>query len=121
MASADRVARVSAAQELHEERLLEFPNVVGTGTGYRQLRGRFGTEVCVQAFVQAKLDPSELPEWAIVPREVHLGEERIRVDVIDVGFVYAAQDTTPLPAGARRLQHRTPRSCRREHAWRLGV
>ena len=102
MASADRVARVSAAQELHSERLLEFPNVVGTGTGYRQLRGRFGTEVCVQAFVQAKLDPSELPEWAIVPREVHLGEERIRVDVIDVGFVYAAQDTTryrPVPGG----------------------
>ena len=102
MPSQDRVARVSAAQELHAERLLEFPNVVGTGTGYRQVRGRFGNEVCVQVFVQGKLDSSELPEWAVVPREVHLGEERMRVDVIDVGFVFAAQDTTryrPVPGG----------------------
>ena len=76
--------------------------MVGTGTGYRQVRGRFGNEVCVQVFVQGKLDPSELPEWAVVPREVHLGEERMRVDVIDVGFVFAAQDTTryrPVPGG----------------------
>ena len=102
MPSQDRVARVSAAQELHAERLLKFPNVVGTGTGYRQVRGRFGNEVCVQVFVQGKLDSSELPEWAVVPREVHLGEERMRVDVIDVGFVFAAQDTTryrPVPGG----------------------
>ncbi len=94
MANPDRVAHVGAAQELNAERLLRFPNVVGTGTGFRQLRGRFGNEVCVQVFVQGKLDPSELPEWAVVPREVHLGDERIRVDVIDVGFVFAAQDTT---------------------------
>jgi Peptidase family S64 len=102
MANPDRVARVSAAQELHAERLLKFPNVVGTGTGYRQLRGRFGNEVCVQVFVQGKFDPSELPEWAVVPREVHLRDERVRVDVIDVGFVFAAQDTTryrPVPGG----------------------
>ena len=102
MANPDRVARVTAAQELHTERLLKFPNVVGTGTGYRQLRGRFGTEVCVQVFVQGKLDAAELPDWAVVPREVHLGDERVRVDVIDVGFVYAAQDTTryrPVPGG----------------------
>ncbi len=102
MPSQDRVAQVSAAQELHAERLLRLPNVVGTGTGYRQLRGRFGNEVCVQVFVQGKLDPSELPEWAVVPREVHHGAQRMRVDVIDVGFVFAAQDTTryrPVPGG----------------------
>jgi hypothetical protein len=102
MANPERVARVSTAQELHADRLLALPNVIGTGTGYRQVRGRFGNEVCVQVFVQGKLDPSELPEWAIVPREVHLGDERVRVDVIDVGFVFAAQDTTryrPVPGG----------------------
>ena len=65
MPSQDRVARVSAAQELHAERLLKFPNVVGTGTGYRQLRSRFGNEVCVQVFVQRKLDPRELPVRSI--------------------------------------------------------
>lgn len=102
MANPDRVARVSAAQELHAERLISLPNVVGTGTGFRELRGRITSEVCVQVFVQGKLDPRELPEWAVVPREVHLGEDRMRVDVIDVGFVFAAQDTTryrPVPGG----------------------
>ena len=79
MANPDRVAHVTAAQELHAERLLKLPNVVGTGTGFRQLRGRIGTEVCVQVFVQQKLDAAELPDWAIVPREVHLGDERVRL------------------------------------------
>jgi len=102
MANPDRVARVIAAQELHTDRLLSLPNVIGTGTGYRQRRGRFGTEVCVQVFVQRKFPASELPQSAVIPSDVHWGEDRVRVDVIDVGFVFAAQDTTryrPVPGG----------------------
>jgi hypothetical protein len=91
------------AQELNASRLMAFPNVVGIGTGYRQRRGKYGTGLAVQVFVQRKYPLAELPDWAIVPREVGgVDGQGVPVDVVEVGFVYAAQDTTryrPVPGG----------------------
>lgn len=99
----DEIRGILQAQELNAHRLLALPNVVGIGTGYRQRRGKFGMEVCVQVFVPRKYPVGELPDWALVPRDVPgAGGRAARVDVIEVGFVYAAQDTTryrPVPGG----------------------
>jgi hypothetical protein len=99
----DETAAVLRAQELNADRLLSLPNVIGVGTGYRQRRGKYGTSLSVQAFVSRKYPLNELPDWAIVPRTVAGIEGKdVAVDVIEVGFVYAAQDVTryrPVPGG----------------------
>lgn len=103
MPVSERVLRTLAAQELHLDRLLALPNVVGVGTGYRERGGKQTSEVVVQTFVQRKYPDDQLPPWARVPPDVTDEEgARVRTDVIDVGFVYAAQDTTryrPVPGG----------------------
>lgn len=103
MARQSRVSQVMFAQELHTENLLTLPNVVGTGTGYRQKNGEFTNEVCVQIFVERKYPLDQLPPGTIVPAEVTGGEARpIRTDVIEAGPLDAFQDTTryrPVPGG----------------------
>jgi hypothetical protein len=103
MTTHEEIRGILRAQELNTERLLSLPNVVGTGTGYRQQKGEFTDEVVVQTFVQQKYPVDHLPDWAIVPREVTGPEgEPIPIDVIEVGFVYAAVDPTryrPVPGG----------------------
>lgn len=104
MVERDNIVRVMRAQELNSARLMALPNVVGTGTGFCQRRGKFTTELVLQVFVQRKYPRQQLPDWAVVPTEVAAVDDGppVRVDVIEVGFVYAAQDTTryrPVPGG----------------------
>ena len=120
MPSEDRVARVSAAQELHTERLLKFPNVVGTGNRLQTgARARFGNRVCAAGFVQGKLDPASCPsgQWFHVRsiwRRAHARRrDRRRLRLRGAGH-------HPLPAGARWVQHRASGPRRRQHSWRLG-
>ena len=91
------------AQELHTESLLTLPNVIGTGTGYRQKNGEYTNEVCVQIFVERKYPLEQLPPGTIVPTDVTAEEARpIRTDVIETGPLDAFQDTTryrPVPGG----------------------
>lgn len=101
--SLDNIIAVMRAQELHTKQLGALPNVIGTGTGFRQTKGEFNDEVVVQLFVERKYPVSHLPDWAIAPKEVTGSKgEAVPVDVIEVGFVYAGQDTTryrPVPGG----------------------
>jgi hypothetical protein len=103
MATTEHVNRIRLAQAMHGRWLLALPNVVAVGTGYRQRSGQYTREVVLQAFVQCKYPAAELPDEALVPREVQGPEGRpVRIDVIDVGYVFAAQDTTryrPVPGG----------------------
>lgn len=103
MANSDLTLAALRVQELHEPNLLSLPNVVGTGTGYRERRGKVTGEVVVQVFVNRKYPRDHLPDWAMVPETLPgAAGDAVRVDVIEVGFVYAAQDTTryrPVPGG----------------------
>jgi hypothetical protein len=101
--SLENIVTVMRAQELNARQLAALPNAIGTGTGFRQTKGKLSEEVVVQLFVERKYPVAHLPDWARAPREVTGPDgERIPVDVIEVGFVYAAQDTTryrPVPGG----------------------
>lgn len=103
MSAQEGIGEILRAQELNSERLRSLPNVVGTGTGYRQRNGEITDEVVLQVFVQRKYPDDHLPDWAMVPREVAgLQGGPVPVDVIEVGFVYAAIDPTryrPVPGG----------------------
>ncbi len=103
--STARILETQRVQDLNAERLYELPNVIGLGTGFPQTGGEFKTTrgPVVQVFVQRKYPDAELPDWARIPRELPgIDRARISVDVVEVGFVYAAQDTTryrPVPGG----------------------
>ena len=103
MARPSRENVVRYAQEANQEQLLDFANVVGVGTGLRIRNGEFTDEICVQVFVQRKLDPEALAAWQTVPSRVPGYEgANIRTDVVEAPVPDALQDTTryrPVPGG----------------------
>lgn len=81
MFSTQRTAKIALIQEQHDARLMQFPNVVGTGIGYRQRNGNNTDELCLVVMVSQKLERSALPAEAILPREL----EGAPVDVVETG------------------------------------
>lgn len=81
MIRARRTAEIAAVQERHDARLMQFPNVVGTGIGYRQRKGQTTDEMCLVVLVSQKLKRSALPVQAILPREL----DGVPVDVVETG------------------------------------
>jgi hypothetical protein len=76
-------ARAAAVLARHQDRLLGYPNVVGTAVGLRTRGGRPSDERCLVVYVQRKVPESELAEEEVLPREV----EGVPVDVVEVGRV----------------------------------
>lgn len=91
--------RVSQVKERFKETILRKPNVVGVGTGFKEVRGRRTTELCVVALVRVKVPRAGLTEEALVPSRV----EGIPTDVVEVGELRAEQARTdrwrPAPGG----------------------
>lgn len=91
--------QVRQAKTFHKAALLNRPNVVGVGVGYKTTGKRETDELCVIVMVQQKLPPAGLPLEAIIPQEV----AGVRTDVIQVGFVRALDVPTdrwrPAPGG----------------------
>ena len=81
MNSDERRAKIAAIQERHDACLMRFPKVVGTGIGYRQRNGQITDELCLVVMVSQKLERSDLPDQAILPREL----EGVPVDVVESG------------------------------------
>ncbi|MEW5761827.1 MAG: hypothetical protein AB1776_01340 [Bacillota bacterium] len=71
------------ALEDHRDRLLELPNVVGVGIGYREVGGERTPDLAVVVFVEKKLPPDALPRAQLVPRRVN----NLPTDVVAVGKV----------------------------------
>lgn len=92
-------------------RLLQKPNVIGVGSGYREKGGKKTDEKAIIVFVTKKVAPHRLNGEAIVPRTLQ-GQ---RVDVMEIGEVRfmeqeipAAQeeDEAPPQGGGRRSRQR---------------
>ena len=85
MDEAKRMAEIAAAQARHDERLLRYPNVVGTGIGYRQRNGEATDELCLVVMVSRKLERRELAAEDTLPREL----DGLPLDVIETGAFVA--------------------------------
>jgi hypothetical protein len=90
-----RETLVRYAQELNQESLLQYPNVIGVATGFRERAGKLTEEIVVQVFVERKLADKELISARVVPKQV-TGYEgaTVRTDVIETTVPEAQQDTT---------------------------
>jgi len=90
---------VSQVKERNKETILEKPNVVGVGTGFKEVRGRRTTELCVVALVRVKIPRAALTSEELVPARV----EGVPTDVVEVGELRAEQTRTdrwrPAPGG----------------------
>ena len=87
------------AKEAHKDELLQLPNVVGVGVGFRETGGQITDEVVVTVLVEEKVPEAALTSDETVPKEV----SGVRTDVIAVGVLRALQSPTdrfrPVPGG----------------------
>jgi hypothetical protein len=90
---------VGRVVDRHKELVLSKPNVVGVGTGYKEVRGRRTDEICVVALVRQKIPKAGLPPEALVPTKL----EGVSTDVMQVGELKALASRTerqrPVPGG----------------------
>ena len=92
-------AEVGRVKELHVEAILEKPNVIGVGMGYKVTRNRRTDELSVVVLVRQKLPEAGLRPDDMVSRDL----DGVATDVIEVGDVRALQARTdrwrPAPGG----------------------
>ena len=81
MESEAQAAKIAAVQAKYDDNLLQFPNVVGTGIGYRRRKGESSGELCLVVMVTRKIPSAELPPDAILPQEL----DGIAIDVLETG------------------------------------
>lgn len=87
------------AKEAHKHELLDRPNVVGVGVGYKVAGAATTTELSVMALVRRKVPRAGLTPEALVPKTVG----GVATDVIEVGDLRPLQARTarwrPAPGG----------------------
>ncbi len=81
MIGARQMAEIASVQKRYDASLMRFPNVVGTGIGYRQRKGQTVDELCLIVLVSQKLKRSDLPDDAVLPSEL----DGAPVDVVETG------------------------------------
>ena len=104
MARRSRETHVRHAQELNQDALLGYPNVIGVATGFRERGGKLTDEIVVQVFVERKVADAQLNPADVVPQRVTGWEGApVQTDVIETTIPEAQQDTTryrPVQAGS---------------------
>jgi hypothetical protein len=79
--------------------IMEKPNVVGVGIGYKETSKLRSDELCITVLVRRKLPVDALPSAALVPQQL----EGVKTDVVEVGDLKAHQARTdrwrPVPGG----------------------
>ena len=88
-----------AAKQQYQRELLDKPNVVGVGVGYKVVGGEKTEIPCVMVFVRRKVAAESLSADQMVPAQV----EGVATDVVESGTIYAHQSNTdkyrPAPGG----------------------
>lgn len=78
---AAEMAKVTAAKEVKENDLLQLPNVVGVGVGFKETQGKEQPTVCINTYVEKKVAKTKLSAKELVPEEVN----KVPTDVKEVG------------------------------------
>lgn len=93
------IPEFSEVKERYARALLDRPNVVGVGIGFREVNRRRTADIGILVLVRQKWPLAALPPEAVVPSELN----GIPTDVIEVGEIRAHQARTdrwrPAPGG----------------------
>ncbi len=87
-----QLAKIQQVKEAREEGILELPNVVGLGIGYKEKKGKTTDETCISVYVRKKVAAKSLESSQQVPKAL----DEIKTDVIEVGDIEAQAFTTRL-------------------------
>jgi hypothetical protein len=68
-------------QEKYNDRLMQYPHVVGTGVGFAKKHGQATPEVALIVMVDRKLEPDTLEPNEMLPHSL----DGVRVDVQEMG------------------------------------
>src|SRR5262245_31485256 len=93
-----------AAAREYRDTLGRFPNVIGSGVGYRTVAGRETEEFSLVTFVTRKLPRSALRSDEIIPRVITTREGDVLTDVIEMQEPRLLADTNqyrPLTGGCQ--------------------
>jgi hypothetical protein len=96
------MTNILSLKEDSKQKLLERPNVVGVGVGYKVTAGEQTDELAVVALVEKKLPPTALTLSERVPVRVSNGVLSVPVDVVEVGRIEALaykDRVRPAPGG----------------------
>lgn len=72
--------------------------VHGVGMGYRQKDGKFTDELCMVFFVTEKKPLDQIPENERIPKEVEVGDDMLKTDVIEMPMATPFCSTCPPPS-----------------------
>jgi len=85
MISQEELERLREVKDRHQLELLNKPNVVGVGIGFRHRRGRRTSEAAIVVSVTEKVPESDLAADEVIPEEL----EGVPVDVQATGPIRA--------------------------------
>lgn len=90
---------VRLAKDIHKSALMNKPNVVGVGVGFKTDGEQKTDELCVVVMVEKKLPLDALSAQDVVPKKI----DNVKTDVVQVGELRALQSPTgrfrPAPGG----------------------
>jgi hypothetical protein len=89
------LTRAQDVRTANEERLMRFPNVVGTGIGLKTVGGVLTSTVCITVFVEKKVPVGELKRKYVIPKELR----GVPVDVLEVGHLVSQPALPPVRIG----------------------
>lgn len=77
--------QIQEVLEAHRHELMQMPNVVGVGIGFRKTGGQRTDQIAIVVMVSRKLPFESLPPEARLPKTVG----GVPIDVLEVGGVEA--------------------------------
>ena len=86
------LARAQRVKKANEERLMRFPNVVGTGIGLKTVGGVLTSIISITVFVEKKIPVGELKRKHILPTKLY----GVPVDVQEVGHLVSQPSLPPV-------------------------
>ena len=83
--ASSEVERVQIVKRKYEAELLQMPNVVAVGVGFKSIKGEIRDQMAIVVNVEQKINKVELTEQALLPEML----EGVPVDVVEVGRLNA--------------------------------
>ncbi|MBW2163248.1 MAG: hypothetical protein JRF43_02045 [Deltaproteobacteria bacterium] len=92
------LAKLADVKEAREETLLAYPNVVGTGIGFKEVKGKETKELVIVVYVEKKVVREQLAANELIPNTFPVPEtlEKIKTDVVEVGRIEAQSFNTKI-------------------------
>ncbi len=85
-----QLAKIQQVKQGSEESILQLPNVIGLGIGFKETKGKMTTETCISVYVRKKVAAKSLESRQQVPKAL----DDVKTDVVEVGDIEAQAFTS---------------------------